>query len=320
MNGTGTKESPYIIMNVDDLYSMGTVGGNDIYFSLGADIDMNDTQYAEKFVPIPINCKKFTGNNHVIKNINYVNPDGNASIFTVVNEDENNTLTVESLKTENIRLAGKKVFLFGNAGGNCSISLEHCVFVINDLIAMSSEQASKDKRYSLIHDINITVSSDYCTFVIKAEFVKTYPMFSGDTVSHTQVKIVIHTNTFATTFDAYNAFLSGSAISDSYFFLKVTRSSSSSVSETMDFASTSCIFNRSYIVFEIVSGVSLVCWYGHLGSTCFYDRDLFIKGNAKADMKCATDTASNFHALSTEKCKDAVYLRSIGFNCVGADE
>ena len=65
MTGSGTAENPYIIMNADDLYSMSTTGNNETYFSLGADIDFNDTDYAENFTPISLNCKKFDGNGHV---------------------------------------------------------------------------------------------------------------------------------------------------------------------------------------------------------------------------------------------------------------
>ena len=72
MTGSGTAENPYIIMNADDLYSMSTTGSNETYFSLGADIDFNETDYAENFTPINLNCKKFDGNGHVIRNVNYL--------------------------------------------------------------------------------------------------------------------------------------------------------------------------------------------------------------------------------------------------------
>ena len=41
MTGNGTNENPYIITTVDELYSMEELGGSDVYFELGNDIDFN---------------------------------------------------------------------------------------------------------------------------------------------------------------------------------------------------------------------------------------------------------------------------------------
>lgn len=313
MNGAGTKENPYIIMNADDLYSMENVGNSEAYFLLGADIDFNDTQYAEKFKPITLNCKVFSGNGHTIRNVNYSSPEEEASMFILADNTEN--MTVENLRTENIRLVGKGAFIFRIENGNCSLSLEHCVLVMNEMTTLSSMQASSESRHCIIHGSNIKVSADYCTFVVNVNFFKIYAMFSDDTLSHSQIKAEIHTNSLAYKDDAYNAFLSGTKVSDSYFFMEVYYDSTTL--GNFIFSSSNSTFSKSYLVFEGVKGISNVHWYGSIGSICFFDSNVLRKHNINATV---VNSSSNLYSLSTERCKDPVYLRSIGFNCVGADE
>lgn len=314
MNGTGTKENPYIIMTVEDLYSMGNSGGSEIYFSLGADIDFNNTPYAENFVPIPINCKMFSGNGHVIRNVNYSIQESNASMFTVSGEN----IIIDELKTENIRLCGKNVFLFGNSGKRCNLSLEHCVFVMNDMIILSQAVASMTNKYCLIHDHNIKISADYCTIVAKLQSEKSYPVFSGDNVSHSQTKAEIYINSSANTGNSYSAFLSESVISDSYFFLKINAPETDNIS-SFDFSATNSKFNSSYLVCEPSEVISAINWNGDVRSTCFYDNTLMRKNNRNISVS-SNASMVNIYALTTEQCKNPVYLRSIGFNCAGAEE
>ena len=314
MNGTGTKENPYIITTAEDLYSMGDSGGSEIYFSLGADIDFNDTSYAENFTPITLNCKMFSGNGHIIRNINYSTPESNASMFIVscVN------ITVENLKTENIRILGKNVFLFGNSGIRCNISLKHCTFVMNDMIILSQLTASLTNKYCLIHDHNIKISADYCTFVAKLQSEKSYPFFSGDNVSYSQTKAEIYINSSANSGNDYSSFISESVISDSYFFLNITAPENDNISD-FDFSSHGSKFNSSYLVCEPADAISVIYWYGDIRSTCFYDNTLIRKNNADTSVRSDTSMV-NIYALTTQQCKNPVYLRSIGFNCVGAEE
>lgn len=314
MNGTGTIENPYIIMTADDLYSMGDSGGSELYFSLGADIDLYNTPYAENFIPIPINCKVFSGNGHVIRNVNYSTTTGNASMFIVSGEN----VTIENLRIENIRLIGKNVFIFGKSGTICNISLKHCVFVMNDIIILSQAIVSSANKYCLMHDHNIKISTDYCAFVVKLQAEKSYPFFTGDIVSHSQVNTEIYISSFENSGNSYSSFLSDSVVSDSYFFLKIITPENAN-SGTFDFSSNSGKFNSSYFVCEPSSKVSLIRWNGEIRSTCFYDNILIRKNNVNIAVRNTSNTL-NIYALNTEQCKNPVYLRSIGFNCVGAEE
>ncbi|MDE6502636.1 MAG: hypothetical protein K2L10_11170 [Ruminococcus sp.] len=321
MNGAGTQENPYIIMNADDLYSMGTLGGSQVYFSINKDIDLNNTQYSEKFVPITLNCKKLIGNGHVIRNVNYSRLNENVSMFSVAGDDENNDITIEGLRIENIKLAGKNSFIFGNSSeGKISISLDKCVFIMNEMSFIASEPCSENDRRCVIHDKNITVSADYCTFVSDVYFHRIQPLFSGDTLSHCQLKFLISTYNLVSTSDKYNAPMSGVTISDSYFFVKINRRISSSI-ESMAFSSSDCTFSGCYMVCEVIAGVSSVLWNGKVGNICFFDKEVISKNVKSSSMRNDTTGYSyKVVGLTTEQCKDAVYLRSIGFNCMGADE
>lgn len=314
MNGTGTQENPYIIMTADDLYSMEDYGGSEIYFSLGADIDFNNTPYAENFVPIPINCKMFSGNGHVIRNINYSTPESNASMFIVSGEN----IIIDSLKTENIRLVGKNVFLFGNSGGICNISLKHCTLLMNDMIILSPSPVSVTNRCCILHENNIKISAEYCTFAVRMQSEKSYPFFAIDNVSCCQTKAELYINSSANSGNAYTAFVSDSVISDSYFFIKI-KIPETEDSGTFDFSSNNSKFNSSYLVCEPSAEMTAINWNGDIRSTCFYDNTLIRKNNSNIHVRNNLNSV-NFYALTTEQCKNPVYLRSIGFNCAGAEE
>ena len=315
MTGSGTAENPYIIMNADDLYSMSTAGSNETYFSLGADIDFNDTDYAENFTPINLNCKKFDGNGHVIRNVNYSLMEATASMFTVSGTEAE--ITIENLKIENIRLSGTSVFLFGNSGENCNILLTHCTFVLNDITTISTLTATETNKFCLMHDKNIKIIADYCTFAVKVSYAKLYAFLSWDSISHTQVSIEIDFNSSLSSGNAYNAICSALNVSDSYFFMKIINKSSKT---NIDVSSSACIFNHSYFIFNEIKNISYINWSGSIANACFYDKEVLNQVSESSTVKCDANYSPNVYALTTEQCKNAVYLRSIGFNCMEDDE
>ncbi|MDE6834920.1 MAG: hypothetical protein K2J39_11855 [Ruminococcus sp.] len=315
MNGMGTSENPYIIMTAQDLFSMAEYGGNDIYFSLGADIDFNNTPYAENFTPITLNCRKLSGNNHVIRNVNYVTPESDSSMFILTGETQN--ITIENLFIENIRLSGKNVYLFGNSGGIHNISLKHCTVVMNDMIVLSQTSADENYKHCIMHDNDIKISADYCTFLIKAQSYRIYPFFFGDTISHTQMKFEVYVKVFSNSTGGYNSLITDSIVSDSYFFVNIS-SNLTSCTVTFDFSSHTSRFSGCYLVCEMCSVLISLYWYGEIQSTCFYDIDVLKKNNMTAVV--LTDNNKNIYKLTTQQCKDAEYLRSIGFSCMGVYE
>ncbi|MBQ9898963.1 MAG: hypothetical protein IJM44_05865, partial [Ruminococcus sp.] len=122
MTGTGTQSDPYIIQNINDLYSMATVGGSDKYFKLGADISYDATQYANDFVPITLNCAEFDGNDHTIANASAYSASGNVSFFKVVC-----STTVKYLNVENLILNSDVPSIFATESSSTfTISLSSC--------------------------------------------------------------------------------------------------------------------------------------------------------------------------------------------------
>lgn len=336
MNGAGTQENPYIIMNADDLYSMGTVGNNQTYFSLGADIDLNDTQYAENFVPIPVKCRKLSCNGHIIRNINYSVPDTNACIFTLLSgndeadesgetgesgeaEEKNIPVDIEGLRIENVRLSGKDVFIFSSSGGKFSLSLEHCTLIMNDISPVGHIPATADNRHCILHDNGIKASLDYCTLALNLYFQKISAIFSQDRILHTQLRFEICTNLYSDSSDQYNSLFSGSNVSDSYAFINVNVYKTSSSGYVL-LSSSDNVFNRCYFIMEIANQVSKVYLSGTVGSTCFYNQELFTKNNRYVSLVCFEGSIQFIHGLTTSRCKDAAYLRSIGFNCLEENE
>lgn len=316
MTGSGTQDAPYIITNADELYEMETIGSDETYFQLGADIDFNDTDYAENFIPINLNCKSFDGNGHIIRNVNYNNTDSTSSMFSVSFEDGN--IEIDNLKIENIRLTGTNVFLFANNGEKCNISLTHCTFVLNDMISLTATLPSTDNAFCIMHDHNITISASYCTFAIKIETYKFYAVFQSDSLSCTQSSIELSFVSTSTSGTNLMPLCSNTSVSDSYFFIKI-KNNSSSISN-YEISSEGSIFSRSYFVIQELKKVSRIYWYGKLESACFYDKTALLETSSGSVVSGTGAYSSNLYGLTTEQCKDASYLRSIGFNCVGADE
>lgn len=324
MNGAGTPENPYIIMSADDLYSMSKTGGDEVCFSLGTDIDLSFTKYAEKFEPIPLKCLKFSGNGYMIRNVNLNLPDGPANMFTIINDTENSTVTVDNLVLENIRLIGNDAFLFAsNESRKYNLSLEYCSFTLNEIVYTSEAKNTNGTRNCLIHDTNISMDTDYCTFSAQVDFTKTHPLFAGDTIRHTQIRAELSTVDFSPVDDSYNAILSGVTISDSYMLWSIKRRSGGA---TVNFSMSSgdCNFSRFYTVCEPFSSISTIYWKGQVGTPCFYDSEVLKKHLPNAKIESGSSSTSsnskNILALTTAQCKDVNYLRSVGFDCLGAEE
>ncbi len=324
MTGTGTLENPYVVMNADDLYSMGETGGDGIYFSLGTDIDLSHTKYAEKFEPIPLKCLKFSGNGHMIRNVSYNIPDGSSNMFIIMNDNENSTVTVDNLVLENIRLIGSDVFLFASQESRkYNLSLEYCSFTVNEAVYTTDAKNTEGTRNCLIHDTNISMNTDYCTFSVQVDFTKTHPLFSGDVIRHTQIRAELSTVDYSPVDDDYNSILSGITASDSYMLWSIERRNSS-VTTSFNMSSSDCFFSRFYVVCEVISGVASIYWRGKIGTPCFYDSEVLKKhiSNVKIETGSSANSVNtkNLLSLTTAQCKDANYLCSVGFECLGAEE
>ena len=176
MRGNGTQASPYIITTAAELYSMETVGGSGVYFRLGADIDLNGTQWAEHFQPIPLNCAGFDGAGHSISNIYHTSVNDIAVMFTVKN---NAALRVENILFYNVVLTGTAVNLFAvESGESCDIKLYDCIFSAE--IKRTAGGTLLPDLNCLLHGSDIEMDIELCSFALKCDFSYPYSFFKGD--------------------------------------------------------------------------------------------------------------------------------------------
>lgn len=311
MRGNGTQASPYIITTAAELYSMETVGGSGVYFRLGADIDLNGTQWAEHFQPIPLNCAGFDGAGHSISNIYHTSVNDIAVMFTVKNNTE---LRVENILFYNVVLTGTAVNLFAvESGESCDIKLYDCIFSAE--IKRTAGDTLLPDLNCLLHGSDIEMDIELCSFALKCDFSYPYSFFKGDKLQRTQVLLDMRLRRSPNIDQEQGAVFYGTDAEDTW------------ICGTLDFLDILAGVRHFHIsdrsakfvnCYEAVgfTGLRSVYWSGSMLSPCFYDSSLL--GNA--DMTSTRNRDPNLYGLTTAQCKDAVYLRSIGFTCGGGEE
>ncbi len=317
MTGEGTKINPYLITNVQELYSMGDVGGTDVYFRLDTDIDFNGTEYAENFVPIPLFCAELDGNGHTIRNI-YCNTSGTAVIFAdMTSTDTSNTVEVKNLTFENIELAAADITFFGAYSGTTkgTVNLSECIISMRCTLTQQLTNTSTSYK-GLMHDLYRTVNMYLCTVKLEFNGIKEHSLLTGSAVNRSQFYIDIRylkTNTLAS---CYSSLFYKVDMTDTAIFGKVTADNDSSAN-IYHFA-TNGNHSNSYQAVEY-NNVATMNWDVCMVSPCFYNTDLTTGvNNITNSPSVGTTYAVNFLALTTEQCKNAEYLRSAGFICEGA--
>lgn len=317
MTGTGTQADPYIILTADDLYEIGTVGGTTAYFRLDADIDFNETAYAESFSPITLKCAELDGNGHTIRNIYYTNQSGCANVFTSCSRyDAPWSMTVKNLKMENIYLSGAiTYFLYSPSDledcpivfSNCSIA---CSFKPSTLLANSNYTYK-----GFMSDGNRYIEASYCTFVITAENAGPHPLFYRGSLNCCHINV--NFDILETAVSLYNreAFFRSVNMTDVAIFGKIRSKTDKESSEWL--FSADGTHSNVYQVMEY-ENIDTAYWNSLISTVCFYD------GEVKGDRVNITNNNTsyypqNIHGLTTAQCKSAEYLKSIGFLCEGAE-
>ncbi len=189
MRGTGTQTDPFIIMTIDDLYSMEELGGPEVCCRLGADIELNGTPYAKNFVPIPVNWSSFDGNGHKIRNIYFSAPQTDVNVFRVM---VSGTISISGLMIENAVLCGYMVNLFrADSGTEATVNLYDCAVMLK--ISHYCESLMTNSN-CILHGIGLTVSTDLSVFAVSGSLNIGYPFIYGGNVRRTQivVDLLIH--------------------------------------------------------------------------------------------------------------------------------
>lgn len=305
MTGTGTQENPYIITTAAELMNMNNSGSRDKYFKLGNDIDFSNTVYAENFVPITLLCRCFDGNGHTIRGIYKNAPDSLANVFYDKSSSTAYTvLTIKNLTVE-ADLIGKNTKLFNYTNSNATYSVQNCKFILN----FTEGDVSTE---SLINSLNLKVNFSYCTIILNADLHQAHSFMKNGSLTSCQVR----SNTVLRASDsaiASNALWYDVDAADTGFFGRISIAGSDS--DTVLWAHNG-IHSNCYQVLEY-NNIAQLLWNGSISTVCFYDSDK--AGNT--DVKNTADSGQNalIHGLATKQCKDAEYLKSIGYVCEGAE-
>lgn len=310
MNGTGTQTDPFILKTAEDLYAMEEAGGSGVYCRLDADIDLNGTEYAEKFKPIPVNWSYLDGAGHKIRNICYSDSMNIVKAFNVMISGD---IEISGLMLENVVMQGTVINLFyANTGISANISIFDCAFVMKLNRTGSSVMSG---GISSFHNSNIKMSFDLSVVALSSVDKRGCPLFSGDTVKRTHIilDVLIHDSGSANVYEA--ALFRKVNMSDSWLTGRVTCDSSGSDNKIFHMTDGECSISNSYQAVKIID-VTYVYWSGSFGSVCFYDKDLM----GDAEYNCRGFKSDLFKGLTTEQCKDPEYLTSIGFLCGGGND
>lgn len=302
MTGTGTSTDPYIITTADDLYQMETLGeGGNKYFSLGNDIDFNDTAYGESFIPIPMRFYEFDGCGHSIRNIKYSNPSGVAYAFKLFSTAiAGDTMTIKNVRFENIYLTGNTANVFSGESAGGSLNIKNCAFSVN-ITPTSVVTNGTYGTAGLMNDCGRTVYYDLCSLNIVSNLKAVYPVLGGGSVSRSQ--IILDVNILESSTATGNAVFRGTSLSDCYIFGEIKAAGTKEISQLPFVSSVSA--NNSYQAVKYI-GIPQVSWSSSFGGVCFYDAD--VAGDA-----VISSSSALLYGLTTEQCRSAEYLKSIGF-------
>jgi len=302
MTGRGTQSDPYILTTADDLYALADYGRTSVYCRLGCDIDLNGTQYAENFEPIPIFCHEFDGNGYCIRNI-YVNkPSSTVNVFNLPTYSIN--AEIKNLRLENVELIGENISVISSNYTN-QISLYNCTFVLN--VRRTGNVSAMTSAQCLMTSENVGVSCALTTLAVTGFYSKQFTIFRGSSLERCHIHLELEIGSGDTTDGSSGSFLTGCTLTDSYVTGSITAASQLTDSTNMSYG---CTFNNSYTALSYIRQNN-VYWNGTMSTPCFYDKEL--AGNRDFT------GGRTYYGLTTAQCKSADYLQSIGFIVAGEE-
>ena len=283
MKGTGTQHNPYIIESFDDLLCIN--GGQDTYYTLGTDIDANDTPYSSGWTPIDLNCSYFDGANHTIRNI-IINNTSLSEVKSVFRLSDTQSTAIRRLNFENLYINGGKSTVFSGVN-SYPVYLSEMNFSFTATLGITSASgfslltAGTKNSFMENSTINCTISTIAIT-----------PIFRGD-ITNCHIKENI---TFTSNPSSENLITSTNLMNTAVFANIISRNSSSSIRPAAKLA-------NCYFVMPEMQNISTFNTANNISGCCFYDADV------------APDTVKfdTMYALSSENCKNPEHLKSIGF-------
>lgn len=299
MQGKGTQNDPYIITTAEELMTMKAYGSSGSYYALGNDIDLNGSVYASGFSYIMLYGAGLDGRDHRIRNIYKNCPGETAEIFRL--DENNSTFTIKDLKLENIQISAEMAVLFSGTG---RLVLRRCSLSVIDML----NAPVKTENNGIINSPEVEISAELCSFIL---WVKTYnarTLFHNAELDRCQIKCICDAYSFQKYIsNNHNQFFVGSKLTDCCMFFEL----SNSESDNYLFLFQGCTLSNSYFIASS-TGRSL----SMRAYSCLYNGMNFfnISGQLSENM-----AGSYFKSLTQAQCKNAEYLRSIGFICGGGD-
>lgn len=313
MRGTGTQERPYIITTAEELYGMKELGGEDAYFELGNDIDLNGTAYSESFEPIPLNCAVFDGKNFALRNIYKNAPTADLCAFQTL---FSGTVTVKNLLLDNTTLMGLSVSLIKASGKiSSTVNMYDCTILLNmKRTSTTTNSSSSISKTCVMHGENVVVNTELCSISVNGDFASPFPFIRNGRVYRTHIDINYTMRMLYSSSVYDSAFFSSVSVDDSWISGRVKSTEKTTTAKIMHMSDTNAKFDNFYhiVTYEEIPSMN---WYGRLNA-CFYDSDII----GSAECNGTEIYIKNFYALTTAQCKDAEYLKSIGFACEGGEE
>ncbi|HOO08106.1 MAG TPA: hypothetical protein PLH83_16710 [Ruminococcus sp.] len=309
MTGTGTKLDPYIILTAADLRLMESLGGSGVYFALGANIDFCPEPNSAEFQPILLNCAGLDGRGYYLRNILAGIPGGSISVFAI--PAEIGELSITDLNLENAVIRGRSATLFRSAG-TCTLELYHCQFLYMMSVYTNVSGGNEDGFFA---SCDLTVNMELCTVAARLNWNQQRMCMRWGTIKSCQFRLEVESSRMNSSIGATWAFFRYVTITDTCFFIKLNDLIGPTVSKVMRIAYTETTFANCYFVITSDTEIT-ACIGGAISSPCFYDAE-----SVGSAVITKTYTSDNYRllGLTTAQCKNAEYLRSVGFVCGGGE-
>lgn len=325
MNGTGTQADPYQVTTADEFIEAIAIA--DSYVKLMNDIDFNNsnywniksivTQYPYAF---EFRCTYLDGQGFKITNV-YMNDIG--SLFSIylprVFTTDINNLVLEVIM---INYNANSCAIF-QTKSNYTINLLNCDFRIkySNIKDCPGCLISAYPTYSTFNFINCIFNIDYYFYdnnnTTNLFYVGSNTPITTFKYCEFNINLKVNKSSFAGVsnylFRSKNEFYYCPIFINIYNNLEVDMTTTASKLTTLVYTSTYDYTNfyNSYIVIQSKGEYPCRITLSNMKckSTCFYDKEL--SGSLIANESSLSIT--NLHGLTTEQCKDASYLNSIGF-------
>ena len=326
MNGTGTQTDPYQVTTADEFVT--AVGGEGNYVKLMNDIDFNKGNYYNITSPIEIQCSEIDGQGYKLDNLLIINTD---ILFRIYHNSSNNIiLNIKNIVFEILGLdiyKGYDIFRKDSA-----IDLDQIIFTDCDFRIKIKQYANEIKFFNFaytkqttfnncIFNMEVTLNTDKNLIFFKSSCLGNYMKFNNCMIN----------------LDIYkNIKLSSGSLRELFWIYDKTYMNFCGIfinlynniehdSTTRDYLHTLLLaynntsayvyFNNSYIIAKN-KGLYNSCIkisrsdYQSVNfiNKCFYDSTL-----ANGVFTDASFYSTKFLPLTTEQCKDAAYLESVGF-------